>query len=90
MVERNAINCKKIITTLLDEEDRKITFSIKILKYVQKLSIKINELFDIIKVFIQQPDCDFDFEHKPDFNKIIEINQEISQIKLNAKTYVML
>lgn len=88
-VDRNARNCLKIIRTITDENGKKICFSAKILKYLSKLTEKENDLFDLCRAYVKHPECDFNKENKPNFSSILNIIQELSNIKLKTKTEVM-
>ena len=88
-VDRNTRNCLKIIRTITDENGKKICFSAKILKYLSKLTEKENDLFDLCRAYVKSPECDFTKENKPNFSSILNIIQEISNMKLKTKTEVM-
>ncbi len=88
-IERDANNLLKMFEVVYDEDGKKITYSIKLLKYITSASEKIDSMFSLCEPYIEKPDCDFDKDEKPNFERIINLNDDIKNIIKSAKNYIM-
>lgn len=88
-VERINRNCIKILL-ILKNNNKKITYSLNLQKFTDIISNNTKEMFEIIKKFIQHPDCKFLENKKPShYDRMLELSHINSKTKLSAKTFVI-
>jgi phosphate:Na+ symporter len=89
-MERISRTCIKIVD-VLNDEDKKITFSQKLQKYVDLISQNTNEMFEITKYFVLNPNCKFLEDDKvlPYYTNVLSLSKKNSEAKLLAKTFVI-
>lgn len=88
-VERDATNVVKMIDVVYDEDGNKLNYSSKLSKYILTLGEKIDNMFKLCYPYIENPDCDFSVKEKPNFEDILNLNDEVKNTISNAKNYIM-
>ena len=88
-IERDTSNLNKIYDVVFDEDGNKINYSNKISNYINKLTEKILNIFDLSLLFIEKPDCDFNATSKPDYASLLDLNEEVNKIISSAKKYII-
>jgi phosphate:Na+ symporter len=88
-LERINRNCIKFIN-VLKKEDKKITYSVKLKKYINIVTQNTNKMFEITRKFVENPDCNFLAKENPSsYEQALQLSHENSETKLSAKTYVI-
>lgn len=86
-LERINHNCKRIINNI--NSDKKVCFSIKLEKFLNKIIKNINEMFEICLKYIQNLDCAFLKKDTSSYEKMLVLSKQNSETKLLAKTFVI-
>ena len=86
-LERINHNCKRIIVILNGE--KKVCFSIKLEKFLTKITKNIEEMFEICQMYVQNLDCAFLKKDTSSYERILNLTKQNSETKLSAKTYVI-
>ncbi len=85
-VNKNLLKTCKIV----QGTDKKITFSIKLNKFLLKIITNTKTMMDLCKPYVQDPDCKFiQGETESSYDKILALSHENSEIKLSAKKFII-